>query len=61
MKEIFNHAYKTFAEGLNSIIDFFAMAISTVIVSVIYLTLPIWVLPYHFFVKKKEDKTEGKK
>ena len=55
MKEIFENAYETFLDGLESIVDFAAMFISIVLVSVIYLTLPIWFLPYHFFIKKKED------
>lgn len=58
MKEIFEHAYETFFNGLDSIVDFFSMVVSIVIVSIIYLTLPIWVLPYHFFIKKKEDQNK---
>lgn len=53
VKVIFEHAYEGFCNSFQGIIEFIVMLGKCFIVCLIYLTIPIWILPYAIFKKRE--------
>jgi hypothetical protein len=52
MREVFEEAYEAFWEGMRNISDFFFLIGQTVI----WFTVPFWVIPYAIIKKLKGKK-----
>ena len=55
MKEIFEHAYKGFYESTRNYYEFICSLGNAVLILAIYLTLPLWIIPYVIHKRKKGD------
>ena len=55
MKEIFEHAYEGFCNLIRGFIDFTEFFWKTVLVILVYLTIPLWIIPYAIYKKMKGE------
>lgn len=55
MKEIFEHAYKGFLESTRNFYEFICSLGNAVLILAIYLTLPLWIVPYAIHKHRKGD------
>lgn len=56
MKEVFEHAYEGFCNSTQCLVDFAQRLGGCVLVCFIYLTIPLWLIPYAIYKKLKEAK-----
>ena len=56
MKEVFDHAYEGFCYSMIAATEFTMRIFRCVCVVLIYLTIPLWFIPYVIYRKKKEGK-----
>lgn len=54
MREYFEHAYQTFCNFLEAFMEFAVIISGTAMLILIYLTLPVWFIPYAICKKLKE-------
>ena len=55
-KDVFEHAYYGTSVALVNLAEHFLTLLEIICVCIIYLTIPIWVLPYALFLRKGERK-----
>ena len=53
MREVFEHAYEGISNLLVNITDFALSIVKCVFVVLVYLTIPIWVIPYAVYKEMK--------
>lgn len=53
MKEIFENAYNGACEGIKDTVELFAMFSKFVLITLIYITTPLWFIPFAIYKKVK--------
>ncbi len=61
MKEVFEHAYEEMENALSSFWDNVIAMFRTCCIAVIYITVPIWFIPYSLCFRKKTGGDENEK
>ena len=66
MKEYFEHAYEGFINSLSNFIEFLEECgevtrsiFFCMVIALIYITVPLWALPYAIYKKSRKDKENG--
>ena len=58
LKEIFEDAYEGLCDLFQGIIEFLDVFVERFIICLICLTMPIWILPYAIFKKRRQNNDE---
>lgn len=53
MRKYFEHAYKGFCIGVSELLYFASVLGEVALIIAIYITLPLWIIPYSIYRKKK--------
>lgn len=53
MSEIFEHAYEGLCNLIHRFIDFVGMVGKCVLICLVYITIPLWAIPYAIYKKVK--------
>ena len=53
MKEIFENAYNVACEGIKDTVDLVVMFGKFVLTALIYITVPLWIIPFAIYKKVK--------
>ena len=56
MRKYFDHAFEGFCNSMEQYVLFAVNIAKVVIIAVIYITIPIWIIPYCIFTGRKESK-----
>ena len=59
MREYFEHAYQTVCTFLEAFMEFAVIIAGVAMVILIYLTLPVWFIPYAICKKLKERSADN--
>ena len=55
MKVIFEHAYLGFIDSIRDLYEFICDLGNVVIIVAIYLTIPLWIVPYAIYKHRRGD------
>jgi hypothetical protein len=58
MKEYFEHAYEGFCNSFSSPCDFAEAIAEAAKIACVYITVPLWIIPYAIIKKKRKKEVE---
>lgn len=61
MKEVFEHAYEGMENALSSLVGNLIAIVQVCCIAVIYITVPIWFIPYSLCFRKKSGGNKDEK
>jgi hypothetical protein len=58
MRKYFDHAFEGFCNTMEPLADLAIRVVAAVIITVIYATIPLWIVPYVIFFRDTEEKED---